>query len=448
MGCGLTQAGYDGTGARKKRRAIVQSEEETVQIIEDKVYAFSKDNPPCYTAQPGEVLQFNTLDCFSGRLTDETVTMKDMDFSYNITNPAAGPVYVEGAEVGDVLVVDIYDIQVADEGTITPTDDHCGPLFKGTDYRTKKIKIEGGMADFNGVRFPINPMIGVIGTAPAKGAPADGFVGNYGGNMDNKLITKGTRLYFPVRVPGALLQMGDVHATMGDAELCGTGIEIAAQITVRVNVLKNFELHWPVLETFGPAGKWYVNASAQEYNEALICASKEMQRLLMNITGWDAVETYMYMSVQSDVEISQGCKPCEVQLSLRIGTPKLTEFPPLVGRSPARAAAAPRCRHRRHRSAREAAWEGGFFFLVSAPSPLAEYGPLTLHNAVQNGKLWPRKSAGKGNRPTRVGRDHGPHDSRGEDLEGIERRRLCHNPSKSRLSASARTSRRSATSRS
>ena len=61
--------------------------------------------------------------------------------------------------------------------------------------------------------------------------------------MDNKLITKGTRLYFPVRVPGALLQMGDVHATMGDAELCGTGIEIAAQITVRVNVLKNFELN-------------------------------------------------------------------------------------------------------------------------------------------------------------------------------------------------------------
>ena len=229
-----------------------------MQIIEDKVYAFSKDNPPCYTAQPGEVLQFNTLDCFSGRLTDETVTMKDMDFSYNITNPAAGPVYVEGAEVGDVLVVDIYDIQVADEGTIA-TDDHCGPLFEGTDYRTKKIKIEGGMADFNGVRFPINPMIGVIGTAPAEGAPADGFVGNYGGNMDNKLITKGTRLYFPVRVPGALLQMGDVHATMGDAELCGTGIEIAAQITVRVNVLKNFELHWPVLETFGPAGKWYVN---------------------------------------------------------------------------------------------------------------------------------------------------------------------------------------------
>ena len=85
---------------------------------------------------------------------------------------------------------------------------------------------------------------------------------------------------------------------MGDAELCGTGIEIPAEITVKVSLVKGFELHWPVLETFGAAGKWYVNASAQEFDEALMNASKELQRLLMRITGWDAVETYMYMSVQ------------------------------------------------------------------------------------------------------------------------------------------------------
>mgnify|MGYP000869204905 CR=1 FL=1 len=117
---------------------------------------------------------------------------------------------------------------------------------------------------------------------------------------------------------------------MGDAELCGTGIEIAAEITVKVSLVKDFELNWPVLETFGPHGKWYVNASAQEFDEALMNVSKEMQRLLMRITGWDAVDTYMYMSVQSDVELSQACKPCEVQLSLRMGTPKLPQFPPLV----------------------------------------------------------------------------------------------------------------------
>lgn len=297
-----------------------------MKIIEAQVYDFNKENAPCDTAQPGDLLLFKTLDCFSNRIPDEDTTMADLDYTYGFANPAAGPVYVEGAEPGDVLVVDVYDIQVADEGTIA-TDDHCGPLFETTGYRTKKIQIKDGVADFNGVKFPINPMIGVIGTAPDGEPVIDGFVGNHGGNMDNKHITKGARLYFPVRVPGALLQMGDVHATMGDGELCGTGIEIPAEILVKIQLVKGFELNWPVLET---QDKWYVNACAPKYDEALMNAAKEMQRLIMRITGWDAEETYMYMSVQSDVEISQGCEPCEVQLSLRIGTPKLYDLEPLV----------------------------------------------------------------------------------------------------------------------
>ena len=297
-----------------------------MKIIEAQVYDFNKENAPCDTAKPGDMLLFKTLDCFSNRIPDENTTMADLDYTYGFANPAAGPVYVEGAEPGDVLVVDVYDIQVADEGTIA-TDDHCGPLFETTGYRTKKIKIKDGVADFNGVKFPINPMIGIIGTAPDGDPVIDGFVGNHGGNMDNKHITKGARLYFPVRVPGALLQMGDVHATMGDGELCGTGIEIPAEILVKIQLVKGFELNWPVLET---QDKWYVNACAPKYDEALMNAAKEMQRLIMRITGWDAEETYMYMSVQSDVEISQGCEPCEVQLSLRIGTPKLYDLEPLV----------------------------------------------------------------------------------------------------------------------
>ncbi|MFR4802011.1 MAG: acetamidase/formamidase family protein [Eggerthellaceae bacterium] len=65
--------------------------------------------------------------------------------------------------------------------------------------------------------------------------------------------------------------MGDVHAAMGDGELCGTGIEIPAEITVKVQLVKNFELHWPVLETHD---KWYVNANAPKYDEALMNGSK------------------------------------------------------------------------------------------------------------------------------------------------------------------------------
>ena len=250
-----------------------------MKVIEESVLAFSKDNVPVATVQPGEVLQFKTMDCFSNRITDEKTTMADLDYSYGFANPAAGPVYVEGAEPGDVLIVDIFDIEVEDTGTIA-TDDHCGPLFRDTDYRSKRVAIKDGFASFNGVRFPIDPMIGVIGCAPSGADVIDGFVGAHGGNLDNKLITKGTRLYLPVRVPGALLQMGDVHAAMGDSELCGTGIEIPATITVRVRVAKEFELNWPVLET---KDKFYVNASAQEFDEAQECVSKEkIHPLILN----------------------------------------------------------------------------------------------------------------------------------------------------------------------
>ena len=105
--------------------------------------------------------------------------------------------------------------------------------------------------------------------------------------MDSKVITKGARVYFPVRVAGALLQMGDLHATMGDAELCGTGIEIKGEILVKTSIIKNFELNWPVTET---SDYWYVNACDHEYPTALKYASKELQRLICNEYGWDKTD--------------------------------------------------------------------------------------------------------------------------------------------------------------
>ncbi|MCB6994045.1 acetamidase/formamidase family protein [bacterium 210820-DFI.6.37] len=298
-----------------------------MKTIDKSVYNFSKNNEPFTDADPGELLLFKTMDCFSNRLKTEEDLITDLAYSYDVANPAAGPVYINGAEPGDVLAVDILDIQVADQGVIS-TCEGCGPLCDDMDIRTRVVKIKDGIAEFNGVKFPIDPMIGVIGTAPDGDDVIDGYPGNHGGNMDSKIIKKGARVYFPVRVKGALLQLGDVHATMGDAELCGTGIEIAAEVLVKVSLIKDFELNWPVTET---ATHWYVNACAHDFGEALRNASRELQRLLMNVTGWDKTDTYMYMSVQSDVAINQACVPCEVAMILRFGTPKLPQFKPLIG---------------------------------------------------------------------------------------------------------------------
>lgn len=298
-----------------------------MKIIDQSVYKFSKDNKPFTDADPGELLLFKTMDCFSNRLKTEDDLITDLAYSYDVANPAAGPVYINGAQPGDVLAVDILDVQVAEQGVIS-TSEGCGPLCGDMEIRTRVVKIKDNIAEFNGVKFPIDPMIGVIGTAPAGEDVIDGYPGSHGGNMDSKIIKKGARVYFPVRVEGALFQLGDVHATMGDAELCGTGIEIPAEVLVKVSLVKNFELNWPVTET---ATHWYVNACAHEFPEALRYASEELQRLLMNVTGWDKTDTYMYMSVQSDVAINQACVPCEVAMILRFGTPKLPQFKPLIG---------------------------------------------------------------------------------------------------------------------
>ncbi|MBQ3077472.1 MAG: acetamidase/formamidase family protein [Clostridia bacterium] len=299
-----------------------------MKVIHQSVYAFDKANAPVCSADVGEVLLFQPMDCFSNKLVSEEMQIADvLATGFDVANPAAGPVYINGAEPGDVLAVDILDIRVADVGTVG-TMAGCGPLADEAELRVKKVAIKDGFAEFNGVKFPIDPMIGVIGTAPAGEPVMCGSPGLHGGNMDSKLIRKGARVYFPVQVPGALLQMGDIHAAMGDAELCGTGVEIPGEILVKTSLIKNFELNMPVTET---ATHWWVNACAMDYEETLKIASEELCRLLMNVTGWDKTDTYMYMSIQSDVQINQACKPCSLFMDLRFGTPKLAGFKPLIG---------------------------------------------------------------------------------------------------------------------
>ena len=98
-----------------------------MKVIDKVVYNFSKDNAPVETAEPGELLMFKTMDCFSNRIQSEDTLMSQILYGYDVANPASGPVYVNGAEPGDVLVVDILDIKVADHGVIA-TDNVCGPL--------------------------------------------------------------------------------------------------------------------------------------------------------------------------------------------------------------------------------------------------------------------------------------------------------------------------------
>ena len=291
-------------------------------MIRDYVYAFSKDNTPAAMAKPGDSLCFATLDCFSGRIQTPADLITE-NYDYSKTNPATGPVFIEGAEPGDILRVRINDIRVGGQGVVT-TLPAVGPLADRMETRTKVLVLKNGKTVFNDMELTLNPMIGVIGTAPDGDPVACGFPGDHGGNLDCKLITKGSCVLLPVRVPGALLQLGDLHALMGDGELCGTGLETPGEVDVTVDLIKNRPIPLPMLET---AGHWHVFAADLDYTTALVKASRAMQDLLVAAYDWDRTDAYFYLSLEGDLGVNQGCQPCPVPMVLRLSVPKRPDKP-------------------------------------------------------------------------------------------------------------------------
>jgi amidase len=149
-------------------------------------------------------------------------------------------------------------------------------------------------------------MIGVIGVAPAGAPVSTAAPGAHGGNMDTRLIGVGALLYLPIAHQGALFAAGDLHAAMGDGEICGTGVEVSGSITVRLDVRRDLRIEEPVLE----GGDAVVTiASAVTLDEAAEAATRHMADLLMDRLGLDLEVATMLMSAGGDLQVSQIVDP-------------------------------------------------------------------------------------------------------------------------------------------
>lgn len=299
---------------------------------ERRVVAFSAEADPAVVVEAGETILFRTVDTEAGRVRTEgdRVSLDSLDaVAEGISggNPATGPVYVRGAQPGDVLAVDVLEIEVDSRGWVCVFPG-VGPLRHLIETeQTWFFDVDGEHATRGSMTVPTRPMIGVIGVAPADGVVGTDFAGRHGGNLDDRYIAAGSRMYLPVNHPGALLALGDLHAAMGDGEITGSGLEIGGRVTVRTELIRGHTLEWPVVET---PEAWYVHGAGDVWRDAVELASREAARLLEVEWQIPASEVPVYLTLAGDLGVCQDCQPSPFGVVARLGVRKSPTVPTLL----------------------------------------------------------------------------------------------------------------------
>jgi acetamidase/formamidase len=212
-------------------------------------YKWSKKNKPIARVPQEETVRLKVPDCFASQLTENSTLSDFIKLDPSLTDGASGPIYVEGAQPGDTLEIDIDEVKTGSWGC-SMSEGHFGLLRDRFPDNFTIWEMHDGYALsrsglLKGIRVPVNPFLGIMGVAPGEGEfgmiPPQAF----GGNMDNRLLTAGAKLFLPVQTEGALFSAGDPHAAQGDGESGGTGIEINATATLRFRVLKDLHIRYP-----------------------------------------------------------------------------------------------------------------------------------------------------------------------------------------------------------
>jgi acetamidase/formamidase len=267
--------------------------------------------PPAATVAPGDEVTVEVANSSGGQLSPSSDSTSVATLDFTRVNPVTGPIAVDGVEPGDVLVVDVLDIAVDDWGW---TANIPGFGLLAEDFPSPYLRIssiaDGKIELFPGGVLPSVPMIGTIGVAPGDGEPASVVVPTrFGGNMDIRHVSAGSRLLLPVGVPGALLSLGDTHAAQGDGEVCGTGIETSSTVRLRVDVVRGRDLRFPMVETSPstarPGRAVATTGIGPDLMQATRDAVRGMVDEIVRRTGVDPLDAYLLASVAGDLKISE-----------------------------------------------------------------------------------------------------------------------------------------------
>jgi amidase len=305
-------------------------------------YAFDWRDEPLLIVRCGEAFEVETDDAGTGYFKTpadkaDPALRPGFDRHPPLANPIGGPVYLEGAECGDVLVVTFEDIVVADTSW-TAVGPRRGPLGESTrwpelsaQYTTRIFRHtpgpggttrDGTLHFSDRLAWPITPFVGTFGVAPEREVTTslDGQ-GPWGGNLDIRDAAVGNRLYLPVFHPGALFSLGDVHASQGDTEFTGTAAETRATVRVRLDLIKGKRIPWLRIEK--PASIVAVRAD-RPLEAAVEAATVDLMDWLITEHGFTPTDAYCLVTTCPDFRINvyQMCKIAKLSFVAGAEIPK------------------------------------------------------------------------------------------------------------------------------
>lgn len=219
-----------------------------------------------------------------------------------------GPIYVKNSEPGDVLEVKLEAISPRLPVGFNAIRSGWGALpqqFREPRLRFIRLDLDKGIAEFptgSGIHIPIEPFFGILGVATAQTSRSSVPPGSYGGNIDNRELQAGSRIFLPVFVPGALLSIGDGHSAQGDGEINVTAIETSMNGTIQIKLRKDLKFTSPIAET---PTDIITLGFGETLDEAFEFALKEMITFLESFVGLSAEDAYVLCSLAVNFHITQ-----------------------------------------------------------------------------------------------------------------------------------------------
>ena len=261
----------------------------------------------------GDEVQVQCVDASGGQVHPGMSTEEYLKIDRTKIHALTGPIWVEGAEPGDVLQVDVLATRHSGWGWTSVVE---GLGFLKERFREPYLFhwfLEGeSTRSLVPAVVPVRPFLGVMGVARGEdGSFRTRPPGNFGGNLDVRELCAGSRLYLPVYNRGALFSCGDGHAAQGDGEVCINGIECPLDVTLRLSLHKHQPLAGPIVEASdatapdSTADAWVVVETGTDLAEAARGATHRMIDLLASRWGFSDVHAYLLCSVALKLRLSQ-----------------------------------------------------------------------------------------------------------------------------------------------